>query len=257
MIDKIELELKPYRELLVNHSLYKNLKNIDDVKKFMEMHVFAVWDFMSLVKKLQIELTCVQIPWIPNKDSGSARLINEIVWGEETDVDKDGNAFSHFEMYINAMKSIKADPSKINNLINSLESNISLDSAFDNIQIEDAVKDFVKYSFSVINQNKIHVVAAVFTFGREDLLPDVFIKFLEQLKTKYPSSLEDLVYYFKRHIELDGDEHGPMAINMIKNLCGENERKWNEVIEASKQALQMRINLWDSINEKITQNPLI
>ena len=257
MIDKIELELKPYRELLVNHSLYKNLKNIDDVKKFMEMHVFAVWDFMSLVKKLQIELTCVQIPWIPTKDSGSARLINEIVWGEETDVDKDGNAFSHFEMYINAMKSIKADPSKINNLINSLESNISLDSAFDNIQIENAVKDFVKYSFSVINQNKIHVVAAVFTFGREDLLPDVFIKFLEQLKTKYPSSLEDLVYYFKRHIELDGDEHGPMAINMIKNLCGENERKWNEVIEASKQALQMRINLWDSINEKITQNPLI
>ena len=148
----------------------------------MEMHVFAVWDFMSLVKKLQIELTCVQIPWIPNKDSGSARLINEIVWGEETDVDKDGNPLSHFEMYINAMKSIKADPSKINNLINSLESNISLDSAFDNIQIEDAVRDFVKYSFSVIKQNKIHVVAAVFTFGREDLLPDVFIKFLEQLK---------------------------------------------------------------------------
>lgn len=257
MIDKIELELKPYRQLLVNHPLYKNLKNIDDVKKFMEMHVFAVWDFMSLVKKLQIELTCVQIPWIPSKDSGSARLINEIVWGEETDVDKDGNPLSHFEMYINAMKSIKADPSKINNLINSLESNISLDSAFDNIQIEDAVRDFVKYSFFVIKQNKIHVVAAVFTFGREDLLPDVFIKFLEQLKTKYPGSLEDLVYYFKRHIELDGDEHGPMAINMIKNLCGENETKWNEVIEASKQALQMRINLWDSINEKITQNPSI
>ena len=144
MIDKIELELKPYRELLVNHSLYKNLKNIDDVKKFMEMHVFAVWDFMSLVKKLQIELTCVQIPWIPTKDSGSARLINEIVWGEETDVDKDGNAFSHFEMYINAMKSIKADPSKINNLINSLESNISLDSAFDNIQIDNPNVEFIR-----------------------------------------------------------------------------------------------------------------
>ncbi len=255
MIEKIELELKPYRQLLVNHSLYKNLKNIDHVKKFMEMHVFAVWDFMSLVKKLQIELTCVQIPWIPNKDSSSARLINEIVWGEETDVDKDGNPLSHFEMYINAMKSIKADPSKINNLINSLESNITLEAAVDNIQIEDAVRDFVKYSFSVINQNKIHVIAAVFTFGREDLLPDVFIKFLEQLKAKYPGSLEDLVYYFKRHIELDGDEHGPMAINMIKNLCGENEIKWNEVIEASKQALQMRINLWDSINKKITQNP--
>ena len=255
MIDKIELELKPYRQLLVNHSLYKNLKNIDDVKKFMEMHVFAVWDFMSLVKKLQIELTCVQIPWIPNKDSGSARLINEIVWGEETDVDKDGNPLSHFEMYINAMESIKADPSKINNLINSLESNMTLEAAVNNIQIEDAVRDFVKYSFSVIKQNKIHVIAAVFTFGREDLLPDVFIKFLEQLKTKYPDSLEDLVYYFKRHIELDGDEHGPMAINMIKNLCGENQIKWNEVIEASKQALQMRINLWDSISNKITQNP--
>ena len=254
MIDKIELELKPYRQLLVNHPLYKNLKNIDDVKKFMEMHVFAVWDFMSLVKKLQIELTCVEIPWIPNKHAGTARLINEIVWGEESDVDKDGNPLSHFEMYINAMKSINAETSNIDKLIKSLQSNISLNSAVENIQISNAVKNFVKYSFSVINENKTHVIAAVFTFGREDLLPDVFIKFLEQLKTKYPGSLEDLVYYFKRHIELDGDEHGPMAITMIKNLCGQSEVKWNEVIEASKQALQMRINLWDSINEKITQD---
>jgi len=255
MINKIELELKPYRRLLVNHPLYKNLKNIDDVKKFMEMHVFAVWDFMSLVKKLQIELTCVEIPWIPNKHADSARLINEIVWGEESDVDKDGNASSHFEMYINAMKSIDANTKTIDNFIESLKNNIPLNDAIDKLRISDAIKKFVKFSFSVIKENKTHIIAAVFTFGREDLLPDVFIKFLEQLQTKYPGSLEDLVYYFKRHIELDGDEHGPMALKMIENLCGENEVKWNEVVEASKQALQMRINLWDSINEKVTKNP--
>ena len=253
MINQIQNELAPLKEKLVNHNLYINLKKIDDIKIFMEQHVFAVWDFMSLVKKLQIELTNTLIPWTPSKQSGSGRLINEIVWGEETDVDRNSIPMSHFEMYLNSMKSIKANTKPIDLFIDDIKKGLSVSEALDRSNIPENVKQFVNFSFSTINQNKIHTIAAVFTFGREDLLPDLFIKILEQLKTENPDSLDDLIYYFKRHIELDGDEHGPMALNMISELCGKDNLKWNESIIAAKKALQMRINLWDSINLEIKQ----
>ena len=50
----------------------------------MESHVFAVWDFMSLLKSLQALLTCTK--WKPNMDSKSARLINQIIVDEESDL---------------------------------------------------------------------------------------------------------------------------------------------------------------------------
>ena len=81
-------DLIDLRKSLIEHPLYNSMDNLNDIKKFMEIHVFAVWDFMSLVKNLQINLTCISTPWIPSKNSLTARLINEIVWGEETDIDK-------------------------------------------------------------------------------------------------------------------------------------------------------------------------
>ena len=254
MITQLDKELAPLKEKLINHDLYKNLKTIDDIKIFMEHHVFAVWDFMSLVKKLQIELTNTSIPWTPKKFSFAGRLINEIVWAEETDVNKDNAPMSHFEMYLESMKDINANTNPISNFIDLINQGNNIDDAFSKINVSKKVKQFVNYSFSTIQKNKIHVIAAVFTFGREDLLPDLFIKLLEQLKGEYQNSLDNLIYYFKRHVELDGDEHGPMALKMISDLCGNDKSKWNESINASKQALKMRISLWDDINMKIKKN---
>lgn len=254
MINQIENELAPLKNKLIIHDLYKNLKTLDHIKIFMEQHVFAVWDFMSLVKKLQIDLTSTTIPWIPSDYPVAGRLINEIVWGEETDVNKDNIPMSHFEMYIESMSSIKADTKPIDKFINLLNDGLNINQALELLNIPKEVKEFVNFSFSIIRQNKTHVTAAVFTFGREDLLPDIFIKLLDQLQKEHPDSLADLTYYFKRHIELDGDEHGPMALNMISELCGKDKSKWDEAIFASKRALEMRISLWDSINRSIKEN---
>jgi len=254
MLDKIEKELAPYKKQLINHKLYENIKTIEDIKIFMEQHVFAVWDFMSLVKKLQIDLTNTSIPWTPTKYPLAGRLINEIVWGEETDLDKDNIPMSHFEMYLNSMKDINANTQSIEKLINEINKGVTINDAIQKLDIPDQVKQFINFSFSTINENKTHTIASVFTFGREDLLPDLFLRLLEQFKNEYPHTLDNLIYYFKRHIELDGDEHGPMALNMISELCGSDEIKWSESIHSAKQALQMRINLWNSINLKIKEN---
>lgn len=80
----------------------------------MQGHVFAVWDFMMLLKQLQRKLTCVDKIWLPPKSNNTARFINEIVVGQQTDVHPDGkNHASHFQLYLEAMREVGADTTVI------------------------------------------------------------------------------------------------------------------------------------------------
>ena len=253
-IDTLLEKISKTRENLLNHNIYLNLNSEDAIAKFMETHVFAVWDFMSLVKALQKELTCVKTPWQPTKDKVSRRLINEIVLGEESDIDQNNNPISHFELYVEAMDRIGAKTDSINTFMENINGFDSIDQAIDNSLIPDAAKDFMKFTFDIINNKEVHVIASVFTFGREDLIPDMFINIVKTLNEKEESKSDDLLYYLERHIEMDGDEHGPMALKMISELCGNDNNKWNEAAEYSKIALEKRIKLWDSIQKDISMN---
>ena len=258
-IDFIENELRPLRESLKKHSLYKELQSIQDIKVFMENHVFAVWDFMSLLKGLQIDLTTVSIPWIPRRNAKLARFINEITVAEESDFNKEGVIKSHFEMYLDAMEEVGADTSEIADFIQQISAHNSVETCLENTSIATAVKEFVSFTFSVVNSKETHKVAAAFTFGREDVIPDMFIKIVEEAASDPRQKFDSFIYYLNRHIELDGDEHGPLSLQMVTELCGNDDVKWAEVLAIAKQSLQVRINLWNGIEEllKIHKQELV
>ena len=254
MIERIEKELYSLREVLQNHKVYYSIHTPNDIRLFMEHHVFAVWDFMSLLKQLQRQLSCNEIPWVPSGNPAASRLINEIVWGEESDLNRKGVPMSHFEMYIEAMHSLGANPTEIDQLLLQLKEGQHIDAILANSSLPSHIINFLKFTFEVVKTEKPHIVASVFTFGREDLIPAMFIEIIRNLKQTNNLDLADLIYYFERHIEVDADEHGPMALEVIKQLCGENEQKWDEVLQYSKRALNLRIQFWDGILQTI-ENP--
>ena len=249
-MNSITQNLEPLKNRLRNHSLYSKIKDVDDLNIFSNAHVYAVWDFMSLLKFLQINLTSISIPWFPSKNTTTAKLINEIVAGEETDEDQEGQPVSHFEMYIDSIEEFGLNTSEIINNLNTLNNIETIDKDIEKLDIKSYVKDFLKFTFSVIKRGKIHEVASVFTFGREDLIPDMFIPLIEGINSEN-NDLNKLIYYFKRHIEVDGDMHGPMSMEMLSYLCNNDPSKISESALIAEKAILARISLWDGIENEI------
>lgn len=232
----METILKKQSEL-TRHPVYKTFNDIKAIRHFMEYHVFAVWDFMSLLKSLQRHITCVSVPWQPSiYSSDMVRLINQIVLGEESDVDQSGRAVSHFELYLKAMEEIGANTSGIKTFLKS--GDLSL--------IPKGAREFVKYNLETAENGHVVEVASSFFFGREKLIPDMFQAIVDTLKREGVNA-PTFLYYLERHIEVDSGEHGPLAMKCLDQLTAGDPKLQELSLNTGVKALEQRQLLWDEV----------
>lgn len=242
---------EPFREQLLNHPLYCKISSPEGMRQFMEVHCFAVWDFMSLLKALQRRLTCVDSPWLPPADPVAARMINEIVLGEESDLDPDGAPSSHFDLYLQSMKEAGADTGPIEKMICRLRLGDSLSAAMQVACVPKSAQAFMNVTFGIIEEGSLPTIAAAFTIGRENLIPGLFRGIVQNLQQLGTFKADRFLYYLDRHIGLDEEEHGPLAFKILERLCGDSPQHWQNAESATMRSLQARLELWNSIEQTI------
>jgi hypothetical protein len=253
-LEFLQEAVAPARKRVITHPLYSSLNNPSAILTFMEHHVFAVWDFMSLLKSLQRNLTCVTVPWVPVGPTGTRRLINDIVLAEESD-EVAGAYLSHFEWYVAGMAEAGADHSVVDRFIDLLGAQEPVPAALQTACVPRPSAEFVGATWGFIESAPVHCQAAAFAFGREDLIPEMFNQVVTVNRQK--GGLETFVDYLERHIEVDGEQHTPMAMQMVANLCGADETKWGQCVDAVNTALAARSRLWDGILTAINSERVI
>jgi hypothetical protein len=246
-LEHLQSRLTPLKNVLLDHALYREINSLGALRVFMEHHIFAVWDFMSLLKALQARLCCVGVPWLPAPDPRACRFINEIVLAEESDEDVQSGFLSHFGLYLRAMRRCGADTTTIDTVLEELRAGSPVPAALAAVGAPGCVERFVRQTFDLIERGSPWSLASAFTFGREDLLPALFQRIVDELDVAMGGGLEDFRYYLRRHIVLDGGEHGSMAIRLVVTLCGSDATRWQEAEQAAVTVLEARRDLWDAV----------
>ena len=241
--------IEPLRIELASHEMYDRLASVADVRLFMEHHIFAVWDFMGLLKALQRHLTCTESMWRPTASARARRLINQMVLEEESD-EIDGVATSHLEVYRSAMVQAGADVTRLDDLFELIGEGTDLETALRDCGAPASAQAFVRVTFQAIASNKPHVIAAAFTFGREEAIPNMFRPIIDAIPDR-GDALQLFEMYLDRHIHLDEGEHAPMAVRMLADLCGDDPVKWAEAAESAAAALAARIEFWTAISKAV------
>lgn len=250
MIKYLKEKLASIRTELFQHSIYQQIISQEDLQTFMESHVFAVWDFMNLVKRLQKDLSCVQPPWLPIRNPVLARFINEINLGEETDVTPSGEVMSHLELYVQSMKEVGANTLQFEQFLERVRETGNVSYAIEVAKVPDFVKQFVRATMHIVQHGTTLDVATFFLLGREDPIPTMFQRILDH----WPKEQEapQFIYYLKRHIQVDGESHGPLAEKMLSILIKEEPtRSPDSLLPIAREAIQKRIDLWNGILQQV------
>jgi hypothetical protein len=130
---------------------------------------------------------------------------------------------------------------------------IPVEAALARIGAPPHVQTFVAHTMALANSGTTEEVLAAFFYGREDIIPEMFRRLLETLYgAKHNNDrLRHFIYYIDRHIELDGDSHGPKGRVLIDDLVANSPHKDEQALRAACRSIEARIGLWDGTLSKL------
>jgi len=239
--------IESLRVKLEAHPIYAAVQTLDDLRVFMQHHVYSVWDFMSLIKYLQNEVAPARWPWTPQGDASVQRFINELVLEEETDVALPGHEghTSHFMLYLAAMREIGADADTPARFVQHVAEQ-GIDAALASGLAPAPSAAFTRTTFQFLASGKPHTVAAALALGREHVIPSMFRAFLSRMAVTEEQA-PSFHYYLNRHVHLDEDFHAPLSLRLLAALCGGDVDKWREAEAAAEAAVYARLQFWDGV----------
>ncbi|HVV69221.1 MAG TPA: DUF3050 domain-containing protein [Gammaproteobacteria bacterium] len=244
--------ISPLADAIKRHKLLTAIDSIEKLRLFTQIHVYAVWDFMALLKALQGKLTSMQPLWTPPINPMGCHLINTLLSEEESDHLPDGRYLSHFALYLEAMSHCGANIQPITGFISDIKADKPLSSLLARTDLPVPARRFIADTFTIIEKNS-HAIAASLAFAREYITSNLFSTLLRTIEpTGSHYSLETLKCYLQRHIDLDSDKHSQQSQQLVASLCGTDEIKWQEALDAAHFSLQSRIQLLDGIHAAIT-----
>ena len=239
--------IESLRVKLEAHPIYAAVSTLDDLRVFMQHHVYSVWDFMSLIKYLQHEVAPARWPWTPGGDASVQRFINELVLEEETDIVMPGQEgfTSHYMLYLAAMREIGADADTPARFVQQVAEQ-GIEAALASGLAPAPSAAFTRTTFGFLASGKPHAIAAALALGREHVIPSMFRAFLSRMAVT-EAQAPSFHYYLNRHVHLDEDFHAPLSLRLLAALCGEDADKWREAEAAAEAAVNARLQFWDGV----------
>jgi hypothetical protein len=249
--DRILQKVLPAQDKILNHQVYKEIENLDDLNLFLEYHVFFVWDQMSSLKAMQKDLTCMNVPWVPKRSPQTRKYINELVLNAEGNDLISETVLSEYESYLELMRESDADSSSIERLEKSINRGENFKDLLDHLDMPKVVKSYLDFTYKTIESKDAHKIAANFVFGKQSLIPHRLVKLLNELNKKFPVDLSLQIKYFESKVMKETGKIEDVAKKIFEELCGHDEEKWDDVAEVAERTLERRLQLWDDIKNAI------
>jgi hypothetical protein len=242
------------RAALQTHSLYGRLVDLEQLRWFMESHVYVVWDFMCLLKSLQRFATCAEVAWRPVGDPAVRRVVNELVLAEESDA-FDGRVLSRLEAYLEMMDEIGADTGPMQRMLERLRGGVPIGLALGQ-EVPRRARMFIQTTLGIIGRAQPHEIAGAVAVGRELAIAPVFRQLVKTIERRGVSAAR-LRAYLDQRSTLDGGVREPAAARLLESFCGDDRQRWQEAGMAAADCLDARAMLWSRIEDAVTaQSPM-
>jgi hypothetical protein len=250
-IQSLEDQLAPLQQQIAAHPLINALTTRAALDCFMTHHVFAVWDFVCLLKTLYARIGCVSVPWFPPQDADSVHFLSSILLDEESDqLPHHPERCAHFDLYRHAMQQCGANTQPIVQFLYRLQQGHTLAQALQASEIPLAARRFVESTWAFFTE-PTPAIAAAFVFGREAMVPQLFTPLLAQMERHAIPRCGLFKDYLTRHIAIDSAAHYPQALKMLEHLCRDSAEDWRMVQKAAEQALTERLRFLSGIHDAL------